>query len=151
MEFKYADGRNKDFILLCEMLDDYLNEIVGGEKQRNQYAQYNTLEKIHDVVLVYDGVLPIACAGLKYYKAGVAEVKRVFLREEYRGKGISILLLSALEKKAKEKGYHSLILETGKPLKAAMGLYQKTGFEMIDNYGPYKNMADSVCMQKTIL
>nr|WP_319490009.1 hypothetical protein [uncultured Caproiciproducens sp.] len=51
----YTNGANKDFILLCKMLDDNLNEIVGGEKQRRQYTQYNTLENIKDVVLIYDG------------------------------------------------------------------------------------------------
>lgn len=151
MEFIYTDGTNPDFISLCKLLDEDLNEAVGGEKQRKQYIQYNTLENIHDVVLLCDGGLPIACAGFKFYQTGIAEVKRVFLRKEYRGEGISKQLLSALEKKAKAQGYTSLILETGKPLKAAMGLYRKMGFRIIENYGPYQNMPESVCMQKDIL
>ena len=150
MEFIYTDGRNDDFVMLCHKLDEYLNEIVGGEKQRKEYVQYNALEDIHDVILIYDDKRPIACAGFKLYDGDIAEVKRVFLIAEYRGKGISKLLMSALEDKAKRQGYSSLILETGKPLTSAMGLYQKIGYRIVDNYGQYKDMRESICMRKDI-
>lgn len=150
MEFIETDGRNIDFIMLCGMLDDNLNEIVGGEQQREQYNQYNTLVNIHDVVLLYDNNQPIACASFKEYEPGVAEVKRVFLRKEYRGKGLSKELMGRLEEKAKRQGYQKLILETGRPLKEAFGLYQKLGFDMIENYGQYRCMCDSICMSKKI-
>ena len=150
MEFIYTDGRNDDFVMLCHKLDEYLNEIVGGEKQRKEYVQYNALEDIHDVILIYDDKRPIACAGFKLYDGDIAEVKRVFLTTEYRGKGISKQLMSALEDKAKRKGYSSLILETGRPLTSAMGLYQKIGYRIVDNYGQYKEMRESICMRKDI-
>lgn len=150
MEFVYTDGKNPDFIMLCQMLDENLNEMVGGEKQREQYVQYNGLENIHDVILIYEDKFPIACGSFKYYDADTAEVKRVFLRKEYRGKGMSKRLMSALEEKAKKKGYSRLILETGVMLAAAVGLYKKTGYRVIENYGQYKEMKDSVCMQKDI-
>ena len=150
MEFIYTDGRNDDFVMLCHKLDEYLNEIVGGEKQRKEYVQYNALEDIHDVILIYDDKRPIACAGFKLYDGDIAEVKRVFLTTEYRGKGISTLLMTALEDKAKRQGYSSLILETGRPLSSAMGLYQKIGYRIVDNYGQYKEMRESICMRKDI-
>ena len=150
MKFIYSDGRNDDFVMLCHKLDEYLNEIIGGEKQRKEYVQYNALEDIHDVILIYDDKRPIACAGFKLYDGDIAEVKRVFLIAEYRGKGISKLLMSALEDKAKRQGYSSLILETGKPLTSAMGLYQKIGYRIVDNYGQYKDMRESICMRKDI-
>lgn len=151
MKFVYTDGKNDDFVMLCHGLDDFLNKAVGGEKQRKQYTQYNKLDDIHDAVLLYDDILPIACAGFKRYDDNTAEVKRVFIREEYRGKGISKQLMSELEEKAREKGYANLILETGRLLTAAMGLYEKMGYKVIKNYGQYKNMLDSICMKKEIL
>lgn len=132
------------------MLDDFLNEAVGGKKQREHYVQYNTLEDIHDVFLIYDGKIPVACAGFKTYSKDTAEVKRVFIRQEYRGKGLSKQLMRALEEKARNKGYKSLVLETGVPLAAAAALYRKIGYQIIDNYGPYKSMEESVCMRKDI-
>jgi GNAT superfamily N-acetyltransferase len=150
MHFIYTNGEDRGFIGLCGELDDYLNEIAGGEKKRKEYLPYNTLEDIHDVVLAFENHIPVACAGFKYYADGIAEVKRVFVKEDYRGRGISLLLMKHLEQKAKQQGYRSLILETGEPLIAAMGLYKKIGFKRVENYGPYIGMKQSICMKKEI-
>ncbi len=145
-----TNGEDKDFIILCQLLDDNLNEIVGGEKQRKQYNQYNKLDDIHDAFLIYDNDLPVACAAFKYYDTGVAEVKRVFVRKDYRGQGLSRRLMEQVEKKALEQGYHSLILETGRPLKEAMGLYTNIGYRITEKYGQYKDMPESICMRKDL-
>lgn len=51
---------------------------------------------------------------------------------------------------AREQGYRYLILESGEPLVAAMALYRKLGYEIIPNYGQYKDMPDSICMKKKL-
>ena len=104
MRFEYTDGCNKDFIELCHKLDDFLNELVGGEENRIEYVQYNKLDDIHDVIVVYDNNIPVACASFKKYNDECAEVKRVFVKEEYRGMGISKELMEMLEKRAQERG-----------------------------------------------
>ena len=150
MNVVLTDGRDKDFIELCRLLDENLNEIVGGEKQREQYIQYNTLDDIHDVVLVYIDKVSVGCAGFKHYEDRIAEVKRVYVRKAYRGKGISNVLLHTLEESARIKGYGKLVLETGASLVAAMGLYVKRGYKRIDNYGQYQDMPESICMEKLL-
>lgn len=151
MEFVYTDSSDENFVELCHLLDDYLNEIVGGEKQRSQYVVHNAIEEIRDVFVVYDEKCPIGCASFKYYDDKSAEVKRVYIKKEYRGKGISRQLMYRLEEKAKEKGFERLILETGEPLHQAMNLYKNIGFTIIPNYGPYKCMAESICMEKSLI
>ena len=89
-------------------------------------------------------------AGFKKYDDECAEVKRVFIKQGYRGRGISNKLMELLEKAAREKGYHYLILESGEPLIAAMALYRKIGYKVIPNYGQYKDMPDSICMKKKL-
>lgn len=150
MKFQYTDGSNPDFIALCHQLDDFLNQLVGGEQNRAQYLPYNTLEDIHHVVLLWDGERAIGCAAFKEYDRERAEVKRVFLCREYRGKGLSRQLLETLEALARQKGYAYLILESGEPLTAAMKLYRSMGYEVIPNYGPYVGMPESVCMEKKL-
>ncbi len=150
MEVVYTNGENRDFIRLCQLLDDNLNDAVGREKQSKQYNQYNQLRDIHDVVLIYEGEEPIACAAYKYFEEGTAEVKRVFVRKEFRGRGISVLLMERLEEVAKEQGYQILVLETGKVLLQAVGLYKKIGYTIIDNFGQYKNINESICMSKKL-
>lgn len=150
MEFLYTDGRNRDFIGLCHMLDDYLNEIAGGEENRAQYIPYNQLNDIHDAVVVYDKGTAIGIAGFQRYDAECAELKRVFIREEYRGCGIAKKLMAHIEARAKEKGFTCFILESGEPLVEAMGLYRAIGYQVIPNYGQYAGMPNSICMKKAL-
>jgi len=150
MKVIYTDGCNQGFIQLCYLLDAYLNDLVGGEENRTLYLPYNTLEDIHDVVMVYEDNKPIGCASFKFYEEGIAEVKRVFIKKEYRGKGVSKDLMSLLEKRAKQRGFHKLVLESGAPLVEAMGLYYKMGYAIMENYGQYKDMEESICMQKIL-
>lgn len=150
MRFEYTDGNNNDFILLCNELDKFLDEISGGEKNRAEYIQYNTTDDIHDVYIVYDNDIPIGCAGFKKYDSETAEVKRVFIKKDYRRRGISRELMNLLEKSARKQGYKYFILESGEPLVSAMALYRKIGYKVIPNYGQYADMKDSVCMKKKL-
>lgn len=150
MQYIYTDGCNQDFIKLCHALDTFLNELVGGEENRAEYVKYNKLDNIHDVFVAYDREKPIGSASFKKYDDERAEVKRVFVNEKYRGCGIAKQLMKLLEEKAREKGFKYLILESGEPLVTAMALYRKIGFKVIPNYGQYKDMPESICMQKEI-
>ncbi|WP_196601011.1 GNAT family N-acetyltransferase [Pectinatus frisingensis] len=150
MRFEYTDGRNEDFIGLCHSLDDFLNNLVGGEENRADYIPYNALDDIHDVIVVYDEDNPIGCASFKKYDNKCAEIKRVFIKEKYRGKGISQKLMAKLEGLAKNQGYSFFILESGEPLVAAMKLYYSIGYKVISNYGPYVDMKNSICMRKAL-
>ncbi len=150
MELRYTDGADPDFIALCAMLDDHLNALAGGEERRSEYVPLNKLDHIHDAFVLYDGALPVGCASFKDYEPGVAEVKRVFVRENYRGRGLARKLMQAVEEHARQKGYRSLILETGKPLVSAVALYTNMGYHVIPNYGAYECMGESVCMRKEL-
>lgn len=151
MQIKVTNGQDKDFIQLCHALDRFLNDLVGGEENRAQYIPYNTLNDIHDVLVAYENNIPIGCASFKRYDDKSAEVKRVFVKEEYRGKQIGRQLMESLEQLARAEGYSCLILESGEPLVEAMHLYRSLGYQVIPNYGQYVNMAESVCMRKQIL
>ncbi len=150
MRFEHTDGRNDDFIHLCHLLDDFLNNLVGGGENRTQYIPYNALDDIHDVIVVYDEDDPVGCASFKKYDSECAEVKRVFIQEEYRGKGIARKLMGMLEDFARNQGYSFFVLESGEPLVAAMKLYYSTGYKVISNYGPYMDMKDCIYMRKAL-
>lgn len=150
MRFIHTDGSNSDFIELCHCLDEFLNVLAGGEINRAQYIPYNQLDDIHDVIVAYDDDIPVGCAAFRAYDGECAEVKRVFVKKGYRGKRIAGRLMELLENDAREKGYRCLVLESGELLVAAMALYRKTGYEIIPNYGQYKDMPDSVCMKKRL-
>ena len=150
MRFVYTDGSSLDFMELCHELDDFLNELVGGEENRAEYILYNQLDDIHNVIVAYDDDIPVGSVSFKKYDDECAEVKRVFVKEEYRNKGIANELMELLENTAREQGYRYLILGSGAPLVAAMALYRKIGYKVIPNYGQYREMPNSICMKKEL-
>lgn len=150
LRFELVDGTDADFIKLCHELDAFLNDLVGGEENRAEYIPYNQLNDIHDAIIAYISERPVGCASYKRMTRTTAEVKRVFIQKEYRGKKISKKLMSRLEQLARDRGYHELVLESGEALVAAMKLYRGIGYQVIPNYEPYRDMPDSVCMCKQL-
>ena len=145
---KRTDSVNLDFIELVKHLDLELAEIDGEE--HNFYAQYNKVDKIKHVVLVYDGNKPIACGAIKEFSPQIMEVKRMFTQSQYRGKGLASMLLAELEKWAKEMHYERCVLETGKRQQDAVALYQKNDYLITPNYGQYIGVDNSICFAKTL-
>ena len=103
------------------------------------------------MVVAYQDGYAVGCGAIKEYQNGVGEVKRMFVRPEFRGKGIAGKVLKELETWAYELGFGSLILETGQAQPEAIALYLKSGYKVIPNYGQYENVANSVCMKKELL
>jgi len=138
---------NVDFQRLTKLFDDYLVEIDGDEK--DFFAQYNQIYLEH-VIVAYDGDTAVGCGAFKPLEDQVAEIKRMFVLPEERGKGIAGSVLKELESWAKEVGYQVAILETSNQLTSAIALYKKSGYAIIPNYGQYVGVESSVCMEKAI-
>lgn len=143
---------HSDFLQLCSELDTYLNRAIGGEDKREKYKKYNHLNTMDYVIIAYDGQQAQAagCAALRKYSETEIEVKRVFVKESYRGQGIGGQMLEHLIKHAQEIDYKYILLETGAFLKASVHLYMRYGFMQIENYGDYKDMPESLCMKRDI-
>ncbi len=144
-----TDSENPDFRHLVTFLDRELNLRDGNEHAF--YAQFNKIDKIRNVVVAYLNNEAVGCGAFKEYKAGVVEIKRMFVHDAFRGQGIAKHVLAELERWAKELGYESCILETGKKQPEAIALYSKTGYTLIPNYDQYAGIENSVCMQKHLL
>ena len=84
--------------------------------------------------------LPAGCIAYRKKADGVGEVKRLFLRKEYRGKGISKELLKLVENHAKTEGCTTLFLDTRITLEPAVSLYRANGFDIIFQQGLYIQM-----------
>ncbi len=79
-----------------------------------------------------------------------AELKRMWVIPEARNLGVSKLILSALEARARSEGVRMLRLETGVENHAALGLYARAGFQRRDPFGDYRADPLSVFMQKDL-
>jgi len=66
--------------------------------------------------------------------ADICEMKRLFVRPLYRGKGVGRQLVLTLVKDAREAGYSCMRLDTLPSMKRALELYRAMGFKPIDPY-----------------
>jgi putative acetyltransferase len=92
----------------------------------------------------------VACGGYRPLAPGVAEIKRMFVALEHRGRGYSKAILTTLEHMARENGYESVRLETRPKQAAAIALYEKLGYVRIPNYGSYAGKEDCLCYEKPL-
>ncbi len=143
-----TNSANIDFITLVAALDADLAVRDGSE--HSFYAQFNKLDLIRHVVIAYKNNTPAGCGAIKEFSAGVMEVKRMYVPEQFRGGGVASAVLQELEKWAKEMQYEKCVLETGKKQPEAIGLYRKNGYSITANYGQYIGVENSVCFEKKI-
>lgn len=138
---------NRDFKHLTKLFDEYLVDIDGDEK--DFFAQYNQIYLEH-VIIYYENEMALGCGAFKEYEPKVAEIKRMFVLPEQRGKGIAVSILNELEVWAAFLGFKFTLLETSIRLESAIALYKKSGYEVIPNYGQYVGVESSICMKKNL-
>lgn len=122
--------------------DDHMIDFLGDDNWC--YTRYSENENIENVWVAYDDDLPIGCIAYRKKADGIGEVKRMFIRNEYRGKGISKELLKTVERYAKEQGCHTLFLDTRITLEPAVSIYRSFGFHIIFQQGLYIQMEKNI-------
>ncbi len=148
IRIKRTNSEDRDFIGLVRHLDADLAERDGDDHAF--YAQFNKIDKIKYVVVAYDDDRPIGCGAIKEHSQGVMEVKRMYTSPGSRKQGVASQVLGELEAWASELSSEKCILETGKKQPEAIGLYQRSGYRVIPNYGQYAGIENSVCFEKNL-
>lgn len=124
-----------------ELLEAYFNEL------RERFGSFDPpsvealrADAARGVVLVaYDEGQPVACGSLRVLEKDTAEVKRMFVVPEARGRGHGRRILGALEERARSLGCSRVVLDTAAPLKEAASMYLREGYVEIERYNenPY--------------
>ena len=143
-----TNAENQSFIKLVKDLDAELAERDGDDHAF--YDQFNKIDQIKHVVVLYDNEKPVGCGAIKEIEPHVMEIKRMYTTPESRGKGIATIILSELEKWAAELTYEKCVLETGNKQPEAIELYKKNGYKLIPNYGQYTDIENSLCFEKKL-
>lgn len=149
MNIVRTDSTSQDFHELVSHLDRYLSGVNGDAD--DFFVQYNKIDQLKYVVVVYQDGLATACGAIKPYDDHTMEIKRMYVRQESRGQGIASAALAELEQWALELGYSRCILETADSMVDAVGLYQKAGYKRIEKYGQYADVETSVCFERVLL
>jgi GNAT superfamily N-acetyltransferase len=85
------------------------------------------------VVGFEDGV-PVCCGGIKRLPDGACEIKRMFVVDSARGRGVGRALLRELEHRARELGYAVARLDTGPRQTRVQRMYERAGYVPIENF-----------------
>ncbi|MFF4032202.1 GNAT family N-acetyltransferase [Streptomyces sviceus] len=100
---------------------------------------------------------PVATGGWRTQNAngegnldGDAELKRMYVIEQMRGRGLARRILTALEDHARAAGRSRMVLETGIKQPEAIALYTSSGYEPCVKFGYYRFHEDSRCFAKAL-
>lgn len=143
-----TNSSNKDFLKLVEQLNAELWKRYPDIQA--EYAPLNNVDNLKTVVVAYINGSPAGCGCFKEISSDTVEIKRMFTRPDFRGKGIASSVISEIESWAKELGHSYSLLEFGSRQPEARRVYEKCGYTLTENYEPYIGMPNSICMKKTL-
>jgi ribosomal protein S18 acetylase RimI-like enzyme len=86
------------------------------------------------LLIARDGKAPAGCVALRRLDAGTGEMKRLYVRAQYRGSGLGRMLAIAVIEEARTRNYARVVLDTLPKLAPAIALYRDLGFR---ETGPY--------------
>ncbi|CAM3926466.1 GNAT family N-acetyltransferase [Paenibacillus alkaliterrae] len=106
--------------------------------------------KINEIVFIvaYLNDTPVGCGAIRPIDQESTELKRFFVEEAYRNKGIAKMILIELEARAREAKYKSIKLETGEEQVEAVSFYKKNGYYPTEKFGEYVDSETSRCYEK---
>jgi len=124
MLFKeYASGLGVD--LCFQDFEHELKELPG------EYSEPNGC-----ILLAFVNSELAGCVALRPFSPGVCEMKRMYVRPTFRGKGIGLALAQDVIREARNRGYRKMRLDSLPTMKEALALYRSLGFREIDAYRP---------------
>ncbi len=103
-----------------------------------------------EFLMLRQGDEVVGCVGLQPVDGETGEIKRMYVRPAWRGRGLSRLLLAAVEQHAVRRGVRTVRLETGVLQPEAVGLYRRSGYHEIPRFAPYEDNEQSVCFARDL-
>jgi putative acetyltransferase len=127
--------------------DAYFDRLYAGEDQQ---AGLVDVERDNLVFFSVRTSSELVGCGALLQRDGYGELKRFYISDAHRGRGLGRRLLEAVEDRARSDGYRILRLETGVLQPAAIALYRSAGFSEIGRFGDYVPDPLSIFLEKTL-
>ena len=134
---------------LLSQLDSYLAALYLPEENHILTVEELLRPEVTFVAARFQGQV-VGCGALVRRDSDYAEIKRMFVEPDARGKRVGQRLLGYLERIAAERGLALLRLETGTLQPEALRLYERTGYSRIGPFGDYSPNGTSVFMEKRV-
>ena len=138
-----------DAMQLIAELDALLTPLYAQESRHGFSVERLLNDGVTFFVARVDG-LPAGCGGVKLVGTEYAEVKRMFVRPQFRGLGLGRLMLNQLADYTRQHNISVLRLETGVHQTEAIALYERYGFHRIPPFGEYFDDPVSLCYEMNL-
>jgi len=128
----------------------------GGDATVLDTADFDPPNGVY--LIAYDAAdRPVATGGWRSQDSngegnedGDAELKRMYVIREMRGRGLARRMLTALEEDARDAGRLRMVLETGTEQPEAIALYTSSGYAPCTKFGYYREYESSRCFAKPL-
>jgi putative acetyltransferase len=138
-----------DAMALIAELEATLDPLYPKASQHGLSVERLIAEAVPFFVLRSGGIAA-GCGGVKLFGTAYGEIKRMYVRPSFRGRGFAKLLLNHLSEYAWMHGVPLLRLETGIHQHEAIGLYERMGFHRIPPFGDYREDPLSLFYEKSL-
>lgn len=152
---KYITPNTTDqFNDAISLFQEYANSLNISLAFQNFDEELNIINSMYGsptgcLLLVYDNELPIACAAYRKIGEDICELKRMYIKPDYRRNGVGQEIMNILCTRAKLNGYKLMRLDTLDTMTPAIKLYSNNGFYTINAY--YHNPNEGVVyMEKSL-
>jgi len=127
------------FLEYLQFVERYLGQDLSFQGTDKEFADF---PQTYDALFLgISGGKPVAACGVKPFKPGICELKRLYCRPAARGLGLGLKLSEAALSEARALGYKHIYLDTDHGLIHANKIYETLGFQDIEKY--YDNPMDS--------
>lgn len=136
-------------VLCSELHDEYVRRYGGGDETTIGDDDFDPPGG--DFLVAFDPEGEAAgCGGWRSHENEDAEMKRVYVREAFRRRGLARQIVAAVEDSAASAGRKRLVLETGPRQPEAIAMYQSIGYEPVEPFGFYGDTDGSLHLGKEL-
>ena len=139
-----------DAIQLIGELQTLLSREMYPDESRHGYSVDKLLHEGVAFFVTRHDENPAGCGGIKLFGMQYGEVKRMYVRPQYRGLGLGKLMMDHLAGYSRDRQVSILRLETGIYQTEAIKLYERYGFVRRGPFGEYKDDPLSIYFEKRI-
>ena len=143
-----------DFQKSKDVISEYLVTLGIDLAYMDLPSEFSTMEQKYAVpegafILALDGDMAVGCVGIRKLEPEIAELKRLYVSDSYRGYKIGVNLLQKVLEQARLLGYNKIRLDVIPTLLKAKELYLSFGFYEIRPY--FKNPVEGTTYMEKVL
>lgn len=136
------------------LFQEYANSLNISLAFQNFHEELKIINNMYGsptgcLLIVYHQSEAVACAAYRKMDEHICELKRMYIKPDYRRQGIAQKMMDLLCERAKINGYQLMRLDTLDTMTPAIHLYSKNGFYKIDAY--YHNPNEGVVYMEKVL